>query len=66
MKWLEAISGAIVRLVDRYLPDPFTFAILMTVVTLILALTITPAGPEQVLVAWGDGLAALHSSLKWR
>lgn len=59
MSWLEAASGTIVRLIGRYLPDPFVFAILMTIVALVLALLVTPATHVEALVAWGNGLAAL-------
>ena len=38
MNPLSKVSHAIVRLVDRYLPEPFAFAILMTAITLVLAL----------------------------
>ena len=56
---LQAISARIVVIVERYLPEPFAFAILMTAVTLLLALAVTPASPTEVLVAWGEGLSAL-------
>ena len=59
MNLLDRVSSTIVRIVERYLPDPFAFAILMTGVTIVLALAITPASPVEVVVAWGDGLAAL-------
>ena len=59
MKLLDSISNKIVRMVDRYLPDPFVFALLMTLVTFVLGLVVTDAGPVKMLVAWGDGLSML-------
>ncbi len=59
MNPLSKVSHAIVRLVDRYLPEPFAFAILMTAITLVLALVATPAGPTEVFTAWGEGLSML-------
>ena len=59
MNPLSHISHVIVHLVDRYLPEPFAFAILMTAVTLVLALLVTPAGPQEVFTAWGEGLSML-------
>ena len=46
-------------LVERFIPSALVFAILLTVVVAVLALALTDAGPVDVLVAWGDGLAGL-------
>jgi short-chain fatty acids transporter len=46
-------------LVERFVPSALVFAILLTGVVAILALTLTDAGPVDVLVGWGDGLAGL-------
>ena len=59
MRLLDRVSTRIVGLVERYLPEPFSFAILMTAVTFVLALALTDAGPTEVLTAWGDGLSLL-------
>ena len=59
MNPLSQASHVIVRLVDRYLPEPFAFAILMTAVTMVLALLVTPADPSEVFTAWGEGLSML-------
>lgn len=67
MSWLEAASGTIVRLIGRYLPDPFVFAILMTIVALVLALLVTPATHVEALVAWAmDWRHFCPSSPRWR
>ena len=56
---MQRFSNFIVRLVDRWLPDPFAFAIVMTVVTIVLAMVVTAASPAEILAAWGEGLSAL-------
>ena len=45
--------------VERYLPSALVFAIVLTFVVALLALVLTDAGPREVVVAWGDGLAGL-------
>lgn len=46
-------------LVERYYPDPFVFAVLMSLLTFALALFATDATPGSALQAWGDGLPKL-------
>ncbi|MBL0884929.1 short-chain fatty acid transporter [Myceligenerans sp. I2] len=46
-------------LVERFLPSAFVFAVLLTVVVAVLGLALTDAGPEEVLVGWGEGLSGL-------
>ena len=46
-------------LVERYYPDPFVFAVLMSLLTFGLALIATDATPASALQAWGDGLPKL-------
>lgn len=48
-------------LVERYYPDPFVFAILMSLLTFGLALIATDATPASALQTWGDGLPTLLS-----
>ncbi len=59
MYGLTRVSHVIVRVVDRYLPEPFVFAIVMTAATIVLVLLVTPAGPTEVFAAWGGGLSML-------
>lgn len=44
---------------ERYYPDPFIFAILMTGLTFFCALIFTDATPASALTAWGNGLPML-------
>lgn len=59
MKSLQNMARPFVVFVERYYPDPFVFAILLTFLTLVLALSMTGAGPAQAVLAWGDGLPML-------
>lgn len=43
------------RLVQRYLPDAFIFALLLTFATMALAVALTPSGPAAVTAQWGEG-----------
>ncbi|ELY34135.1 short-chain fatty acids transporter [Halalkalicoccus jeotgali B3] len=42
-------------MVQRYLPDAFIFALLLTFVTMGLAVGLTPSGPAAVAAQWGEG-----------
>lgn len=48
-----------VKVVQRYLPEPFIFAILLTFVAFIIAMPICKQGPVEVLFHWGDGVWSL-------
>jgi len=50
-----------VRLCDKYLPDAYLFAIVLTAATFILCLIFTNAGPMGTLMAMGDGIWNLLS-----
>ncbi|PSP85807.1 short-chain fatty acid transporter [Halobacteriales archaeon QS_6_64_34] len=41
--------------VERYLPNAFIFAILLTFFTMALALAFTPKGPAEIGTHWGEG-----------
>jgi short-chain fatty acids transporter len=45
-----------VRLVDRYLPDPFVFVLILTLVVFAAAVGIEGRSPLAVARMWGDGL----------
>ncbi|WP_408631607.1 short-chain fatty acid transporter [Metabacillus kandeliae] len=49
------------RLMQRYLPDPFIFVILLTFVVFIAGLIFTPSSPLQLVQFWGDGFWSLLS-----
>ena len=43
-------------MVEKFLPDAFLFACILSIVCYILALIFTPSGPMDVLMAWGGGV----------
>lgn len=59
MRIFQLLSRPFVILVERYYPDPFVFAILLSYLTLALAVALTPATIGDALSAWGTGLSSL-------
>lgn len=57
----NAITNASVQLVNRYLPSPFVFSIILTLIAFAVGLAIT--GQNMIAMAghWGNGLWSLHS-----
>ncbi len=52
---LKSISRPAVRLVDRYLPDPYVFVLALTVVAALVAMVVERESPVAVMRYWGDG-----------
>ena len=52
---LRAIGTLMSERFRRWMPDPFVFAILLTIVVAGLALTLTPSQPLQILQSWYRG-----------
>ncbi len=52
---LRRIGGACVEAVRRWLPDPFVFALLLTLVTGVTAMIWVEATPFEVITGWYDG-----------
>lgn len=49
----KKFTNGCVRVVNRWLPDPFLFAIILTVIVFIAAMIGTDQGPLQMVDAWG-------------
>lgn len=49
------------RIMQRYLPDPFIFVIILTFVVFGLGLIFTDSGPYQMVQHWGNGFWGLLS-----
>ncbi|PLR96868.1 short-chain fatty acid transporter [Bacillus sp. T33-2] len=47
------------RVMQRYLPDPFLFVIILTLVVFLLGLIFTDNGPYQMIQHWGGGFWGL-------
>jgi short-chain fatty acids transporter len=52
---VEKITGFFTNLMRKYLPDPFVFAIGLTILTLILAMLIEGQGFIAATTSWGSG-----------
>lgn len=55
----HALTRFSVRLVERYLPDPYIFVILLTLIAGFTAMGVEGRGPMEVVVMWGDGFWGL-------
>lgn len=53
------LTDACVSLVQRYLPDPFLFCIILTIITFALAMPLTGQGVMQMVGHWGVGAWSL-------
>ncbi|ELW9439783.1 short-chain fatty acid transporter [Pluralibacter gergoviae] len=58
---MTKITNFFTELMRRYLPDPFVFAILLTLLTMILAFVVEGVSPLQITMDWGDGFWKLLS-----
>lgn len=55
----HALTRWSVRLVDRYLPDPYLFVIILTLVAGLAAMGVESKGPMEIVRLWGDGFWGL-------
>ncbi len=58
---LAAAARPLVRMVDRYLPDPFIFVLVLTLVVFAAAMGIEHQSPVDVVRMWGNGFWELLS-----
>lgn len=58
MKTLTRFSN---RLMERYLPDPYIFVAILTLLVFLLGIGLTDAGPLDMVTYWGDGFWGLLS-----
>ncbi len=56
MKGITRFSNS---LMEKYLPDPFLFVIILTVVIFVLGLGLTDSSAVQMVAFWGEGFWAL-------
>lgn len=52
----KRMTQASVRLVERWLPDAFIFAIILTIITFVLSFVTTGQNPIQLVNHWGIGV----------
>jgi len=53
---LNRLANFFVRMVERWMPDPFVFCVLLTALAYLLALALTPTGPVDLVTHWYGGL----------
>lgn len=56
---IRVITNASVRMVQRYLPDPFLFAIILTFVVFLAGILINGKTPLEMATYWGEGFWGL-------
>ncbi|MGM0982549.1 MAG: short-chain fatty acid transporter [Pseudomonadota bacterium] len=56
---LKALSRPAVKLVERYLPDPYIFVLLLTIIAAAAAIAVERQTPLAVMRFWGDGFWGL-------
>ena len=49
----KKITNGCVRVINRWLPDPFLFAVILSIIVYIFAMIATGMGPLKILNAWG-------------
>lgn len=62
---LKRFTNACVKLVDRYLPDPFLFAIALTLICYAASVAFTGNSVLAVLAAWGNFKSGIWNLLKF-
>ena len=53
---MRAITRFFVNIAQRYLPDAYLFAVILTFIAFLMALGLTGKGAMAIIKAWGDGL----------
>lgn len=53
---LNRLANFFVRVVERWMPDPFLFCLLLTLFCYLLAWVLTPTGPGDLVTQWYEGL----------
>lgn len=56
---MQAMANFFTRLVNRYMPDPLVIAILLTALTILLAMLVEGTSPLAATRFWGDGFWGL-------
>jgi len=58
-KIFDKMTQGSVKLVERFLPDPYIFAIILTFVVFVVAMITTQSGPITIVEAWYGGFWSL-------
>jgi short-chain fatty acids transporter len=52
---MQGLTRFFTSIVQRYLPDPFVFAIILSIIVFVVSTAITPNSPVEILNMWGSG-----------
>ena len=55
----QKIIRGCVKVVQRYLPEPFIFAVLLTIIAFLVAMPVCHQTPIEVVEHWGNGVWSL-------
>ena len=55
----QRIINSCVKLVQKYLPDPFIFAVILTLIAACIAMPVCHQSPIEVIEHWGNGVWSL-------
>jgi len=58
-KFFDKMTAGSVKLVERFLPDPYIFAIVLTFFVFIVAMFVTQSTPFDIVEAWYGGFWSL-------
>jgi short-chain fatty acids transporter len=53
---LRRLTRLCVRYAERYIPNPYLYAVILTFITVVAALIWTPSDPLKVIDSWYDGI----------
>ena len=56
---LSKLSKGCANFIQKFLPDPFIFCIILTVFVFIVAMPMTGQGPMEMIQHWGNGVWGL-------
>ncbi len=56
---LRRLTQIFVRYAERYIPDPYLYALILTFVTAIAAFVFTPSDVNKIVASWYDGIWAI-------
>lgn len=56
---VASISKFFTKMVDKFLPDPLVFAMILTILVFLLGVGLTDTTPVQMVGLWGDGFWGL-------
>ena len=51
---VKSVTGFFVHLFNRWMPDAFVVAVLLTILTFLMAVAFTDFGPSEAVISWGD------------